>query len=272
MNSLHNTLFFRDCINYIPGRITRQGASVIVNEMSDNNYKSFSTESDINVNMRDTAGNATRITHIWAKYQGDLDRYIGTPTGGRGAAFTRRPVPTEVTNYEGSTVSLEVDGYKHDLFELETPITAADIRLQFTGTDVHIYALMLLELGLEINANGDFSRIIPHKNDRTGQIHENQRGGVKYVPPIGAEREKNEYDLTLLSIDDLDPGIATNILYKAFLAWREANRNCFFAREFTRFPDEVMPVTLPDRRTTIEPRSQRHKSVGDRVPFQVWER
>ena len=269
--SIHNTLFFRDCINYIPGRITRHGASVIINEMSDNNYKTFSTESDINVNMRDLAGNATRITHIFAKYTGVLDQFVGTPTGGSGTAFTRQ-VPTEVTNFEGTTVSLEVDGYKHDLYELQTPITATDVRLQFTGTNVQICALMLLDLGLEINANGDFSRILPHKNDRTGQIHEGTRGGVRYVPRIGAAREKWEYDLTLLSIDDPDPGIATYILYKAFLAWREVNRNCFFAREFTRFPDEVMPVTLPDRRTTIEPRSQRHKSVGDRVPFQVWER
>ena len=267
--NLHNTLFFADCINYIPGRITRNGAPVIINQMSDNNYRTFSSENDINVNMRNIAGNATRITHIFVKYIGDLTQIVGTPSGGTGSPFTRQ-VPTEVTNYEGSTVSLEVDGFKHDLYELETPITATDVRLQFTGTGVEICALMLLELGLEIHANKDWLVENPVKVDRTGEIHENPRGGIRYVPRLGTDREKWRYALTLIS--NPDPHYGSMIRYKEFLAWKEANRNCVWSREFTRHPDEVMPITIITLETEIQPRSQTWKGGGENVPFQVAER
>ena len=85
--------------------------------------------------------------------------------------------------------------------------------------------------------------------------------------PIGVEREKWEYDLTLLSIDGV-----TEILYNDFLAWKEAHPNCGFAREFTRFPEEVLLVTFPDTVTEIQPRSAQYKGAGDRVPFRVVER
>ena len=102
-------------LNYIPGRVKRHGAAVIVNEMTDNSYRTHSTETDIDVDVRIGAVNATGVTHIFLKYRGDLTSYVATPNSG--TAVTRE-VPTEVTNWEGKTVSLEVDGFKHDLFEL----------------------------------------------------------------------------------------------------------------------------------------------------------
>ena len=262
--SINNTLFFKDPINYIPGRVKRHGTSVIVNQMTDNSYRTHSTETDIDVDVRDRSSVATGVTHIFLKYQGDLTRYVVTPNSG--SAITRT-VPTEVTNWEGSTVSLEVDGFTHDLFALSSRKTAESVRLQFTGSNLKIYAMMLLEVGLEIDANKDWSRIHPVKVDRTGVLHQNTGGGLYRDAPIGAEREKWEYDLTLLSIDG-----TTEILYKAFLAWKAAYPNCAFSREFTRFPDEVMLVTFPQLETRIQPRSDLYKGAGDRVPFRVAER
>ena len=267
--SLHNTLFFRDPMSYIPGRVTRHGTSVRINTATDNSYRTFSTETDIAVNIADAIGNPTAVTHVFAKYKGDLDRYVGTPTGGSGSAFTRT-VPTEVTNFEGKRVSLEVDGYKHDLFEIPSPVTATSMRLQFTGTNLEIYAFMLLEFGLEIHANKDWAVENPIKVDRTGQIHRNTRGGIRRVPRIGSGREKWEYDLTLIS--NPDPNYGSMIRYKEFLAWKEQNPNCAFAREFTRFPDEVMLVTFPQLETRIQPRSETWKGGGENVPFRVAER
>ena len=261
--SIHNTLFFKHPINYIPGRVKRHGTSVIVNKMTDNKYTRFSTETDIDVDVRRN-GAATDVTHIFVKYRGDLTRYVVTPTGG--SAVTRT-VPTEVTNWEGKTVSLAVDGFKHDLFELSSKMTAETVRIQFTGTGVQIYALMLLEVGLEIDANKDWSRIHPVKVDRTGVLHQNTGGGLYRDAPIGAEREKWEYDFTLLSIDG-----TTEILYKDFLRWKAAYPNCAFSREFTRFPDEVMLVTFPQLEMRIQPRSDLYKGAGDRVPFRIAER
>ena len=262
--SIHNTLFFKHPKNYITGRVKRHGTAVLVNAMTDNKYTTFSTETDVNVDIRDRSGAATGVTHIFVKYRGDLRRYVVRPNSG---SPVTRTVPTEVTNWEGSTVSLEVNGFKHDLFELSSPMTAETVRMQFTGTNVEIYALMLLELGLEIHANRDWSRIHPVEVDRTGRVHRNPRGGLRYVQQIGATREKWEYDLTLLSIDG-----TTEILYKDLLRWKGAYRNCAFSREFTRFPDEVMLVTFPDLRIPIQPRSNQYKGAGDRVPFRIAER
>ena len=262
--SIHHTLFFSDPINYVPGRVKRHGASVIVNEMTDNSYRTHATETDIDVDIRDRTGVATGVTHIFLKYRGHLRRYVATPNSG---APVTRTVPTEVTNWEGNTVSLEVDGFKHDLFELSAKMTAESVRLQFTGANLEIYALMLLEQGLEIHANRDWSRIHPVKVDRTGVLHQNTGGGLYRDAPIGAEREKWEYDLTLLSIEG-----TTEILYKDFLRWKAAHPNCAFSREFTRFPDEVMLVTFPQLATRIQPRSDQYKGAGDRVPLRIAER
>ena len=262
--SIHNTLFFKDPINYIPGRVKRHGTSAIVNEMTDNSYRTHATATDMDVDIRDRRGVATGVTHIFLKYQGDMTRYVVTPNSG---SARTRTVPTAVTNWEGATVNLEVDGFKHDLFELASTMTAETVRIQFTGTHLKIYALMLLEVGLEIAANKDWSRIHPVKVDRTGVLHQNTGGGLYRDAPIGAEREKWEYDLTLLSIDG-----TTAIRYKDFLRWKAAHPNCAFAREFTRFPDEVLLVTFPQVATRIQPRSDLYKGAGDRVPFRVAER
>ena len=262
--SIHNTLFFKDPINYKPGRVKRHGTAVRVNAVTDNRYTTFSTETDLDVDIRDAAGHATRVTHIFLKYKGTLPLYTVTPANG---SAVPRTVPTAVTNWEGAPVSLTVDGYTHDLFALTVPIDAKSVRIQCTGSNLEIYTLMLLEKGLEIHANRDWSRILPWKADRTGRIHQNPRGGIRRVQPIGAEREKWEYDLTLLSVDG-----TTELRYHAFLAWKAAHPNCAFAREFTRFPAEVMLVTFPELRTQIQPRSARYKGAGDRVPFRVAER
>ena len=237
---------------------------MLVNQATDNNYNSFTTETDLDIDISD-GSNPTAVTHLFLKYKGQLTSYTVTPTGGTGSPFTRT-VPVEVQNWEGSTVSLEVDGYKHDLFEVPSGITGTSLRLQLTGTDVRIFNLFVLELGLEINANGGFSRIHPVEVDRTGRVHRFPRGGLRYVEQIGATRNKWEYDLVLLST------VATEFPYKDLLRWISAYPNCAFAREFTRKPDEVMLVTFPQLEKRIQPRSDLYKGAGDRVPFRVAER
>ena len=263
--TLNNTLFFKDPKNYLPGRIRRHGTGVVINTATDNDYNSFTTETDLDIDISDGV-NPTAVTHLFLKYKGALTTYTITPLGGTGAPFMRT-VPVEVQNWEGDTVSLEVDGYKHDLFEVPAGITGTSLRLELTGTNVQIFNLFVLELGLEINANGDWSRIHPVEVDRTGQVDRFAGGGLRYVEQIGATRNKWEYDLTLLSIDG-----TTEILYKEFLRWKAAYRNCAFSREFTRFPDEVMLVTFPQLETRIQPRSALYKGAGDRLPFRVAER
>ena len=160
-------------------------------------------------------------------------------------------------------------GFKHDLYEITATTTAKSVRMQFTGSNLRIYALALLETGLEINTNGAnraFSRIEPRLTDRTGRLVEDRRtGGVRWVEKLGASREKWLVDLQIEFKRNV------TVTSKEFTYWRAANRNCFFANEFSRNPDEVYPAAFTDLEIA-NPYRNRWKGLGRRVPCQIGER
>ena len=142
--------------------------------------------------------------------------------------FVDRVIPTTVSPDEGGSVPTTLDGFQHWFYELPSAISASEVRLRFRGaaSSRRVYALMLLEEDIHINANRDYSRIIPHRDDRTGRLHRNPRGGVKRVKPIGADRQKWELDFSVMFVPGIQPMTA-----KEFLSWMEANLNFVFARE-----------------------------------------
>ena len=264
--SINNVIFFRDCINYQAGRITEHGTTTVVSEMSDNSYDTSSTVTDIDINMEDANGSPTAIDAVFIKYQGSISQYVFTPTGGTGSAFTRT-VPTTVDTYEGTTTDLTVDGFEHDLYELTTDTTATSVRMEFTGTP-SIYALMLLESGVEITTNGtgrSFSRIVPVRVDRTGSLRRMPNGGIRRVQPIGATRRKWEVDL------QIEFRRNATVTAKDFTYWQERNENCVFANEFSRNPDEVYPAAFMDLEMA-SPYRTLWKPQGKRIAFRIGER
>ena len=264
--SINNVIFFRDCINYQAGRITEHGTTTIISEMSDNSYSTYSSQNDIDINMEDANGSPTAVDAVFIKYQGNLSSYVFTPTGGTGSAFTRT-VPTTVDTYEGTTTDLTVDGFEHDLYELTTDTTATSVRMQFTGTP-SIYALMLLESGVEITTNGtgrSFSRIVPVRVDRTGSLRRMPNGGIRRVQPIGATRRKWEVDL------QIEFRRNATVTAKDFTYWQERNENCVFANEFSRNPDEVYPAAFMDLEMA-SPYRTLWKPQGKRIAFRIGER
>ena len=265
--SLDNVIFFRDPVNYQDGRITQHGTTTVVSEMSDNSYSTSSSETDIDINMENAAGGATRIDAISLRYTGDISQYVFTPTGGIGSAFTRT-VPTTIDTYEGTQNSLEVDGFTHDLYEITADTTATSVRLQFSGSNIRIYALMLLESGVEITTNGtgrSFSRIVPVRVDRTGSLRRMPNGGIRRVQPIGATRRKWEVDL------QIEFRRNATVTAKDFTYWQERNENCVFANEFSRNPDEVYPAAFMDLEMA-SPYRTLWKPQGKRIAFRVGER
>ena len=263
--SIHNTLFFKDPANWETGRTVRHGTSVIVPETTDDDFQTFTTETDLSLNIAD-GSTPTAVDYVSIKYKGDLTRYTVTPSGGTGTAFTRT-VPTTVQNYEGDTVSLEVAGFKHDLFEVPSPMTATSLRLQLTGVGVEVYSLMILELGLQIHANRDWGRILPIRVDRSGFVRQNRRGAVWYAQRLGATRNKWEYDFEFLS-----RAWRSDVLYREVLSFKEASPNCAFSREFTRYPEEVLRVTFSDTEVPVALRNPQWKGGGDRMPIRLRER
>ena len=191
MPTLHDTLLFYECRNYNDDndRITVRGATTPVPEMVDNDYTTYSSEDDVDASIVDADGNATRVDAVFIKSKG-VDSYAGTPTGGSGSGWTGRSIPDTVENYEGADIDTEIHGFQHDLYLLPTHFTAESVRLQFTGTDIEIYEVMLLELGFEIDANISYQDMDFNRVDRAGSVPENQSGAGQRVSVLGAERQK----------------------------------------------------------------------------------
>ena len=259
--TLHNSLFFRNALNYEPDRITRRGSSDIITEMSDNNYHTYSDEASVVMDMRDTNGNATRITHIFVKGRG-LDDYAFRPIGGSGTGFTGRSIPTEITNYEGTDVRTTISGYQHDLYELPNPVTATSVEMDFAGADRKVFAVMLLDLRWQLAANSQFTQIEFNKVDRTGELIQNPTGRTRRAPSFGGSRFKWE---------GLYTAIFQGATLPAFHKWIEENLNFAFAMEFSRYPARVFPATFPAFRL---PNGYRTlvKSSGEWTQFRVAER
>ena len=259
--SLHNSLFFRSPINYDGDRISQRGTSTIIREMTDNNYDTFSTEADIDVDMSDGDGNPTSIDYIFVKYKGTLTAYTATPTGGIGGAFTRN-VPEMIQRFEGGQTDLEVNGWKHDLFPLASQVTAKSVRMQFTGTDLEIYALMLLEIGLEIDANSSYVDIGFNLVDRGGRIDTSVGGRGRRGPGLANERWKWNYNFGVI-MDSAAMDTLRN--------WMEENPNFAFSPEFSRDPEQVFPAYFPSASVRGEYFTPLKRN-GEQVQFRVSER
>ena len=235
MASLSSTLIFKPAINYDGDRVTVRGASTLVNEMTDNNYATFSTETDVDMDVSDGT-NATKIDAIFLKTK-NVDSYSFTPSGGAGDAFTDRDIPSTYETVDGRDQSAVVNGFQHEIYPLPSQVTATSVRLQFTGTHIRVYAVMLLELVAELK-DGEFLETQPDKVDRTGRVQSFPDGSVDRVSPLGAARWKWETQC-LLKIG------SRNTTYDApheFLALKAANPEIVFIPEASRYPERAYPA------------------------------
>ena len=265
--SLHNTLFFKECVNYFEdgGRVSEHGnPSNIIRAVADNDYKTFSTETDYNINIA-VGGNPTRVDAVCVKGTG-IEGHSAEPTGGSGSGYTNRMMPSTVKNWEGTAVSTTVFGLQHDLYLLDSHFTATNVRLRFTGPDVKITEILLLEFGMEIDANGDFTQIDPDSVDRSGRIDEGPGGRLRYSAPLGGERDKWEVDCTVRVV----PGKTLLETPEEFLYWRADNRNHVFCMEPSRFPWRIFPAVFVGKSVPIRYRTD-SKTSGEILSFRVAE-
>ena len=265
--SLHNALFFRECVNYRDsgGRVSKHGnVSNILRAVADNDYETFSTETDYAVNIA-VGTQPTRVDAVFVKSTG-VASYSGVPSGGSGSGWSSRPIPATVKNWEGADVNTIVNGFQHDLYLLPQHFTAKTVRITFAGTNVHIYELMLLEFGLEIDANSDFTEISPDFVDRTGVVQTLTGGGLLYDPTIAKERNKWEIDYTV----KVTPNRTLLQTPEEFLYWRAENRNHVHAQEPSRFPWRVFPATFLRERVPVRYRTD-DKLGGEVLNFRVAE-
>ena len=269
MPSIHNTLIFREPHHILKNksRVTEHGNPAnVIEAVGDNDYTTFSDVIDYNINIA-SDGNPTRVDAVFVKGKG-VTRYEGTPTGGSGTGWRQRIIPDTVTNYEGDTVDTTIDGFQHDLFLLPSPFTATSVRLQFAGTGIEIYEIMLLELGVEIDANeSDFLEIQPIQVDRTGSVDISDSGQLSRDPGDSNARHRRNTDATIKVI----PGVSLIQNVDEFLFWLEDNPHFVLAEEFTRHPKWVYPAINGSTRIQVRYLTD-FKPNGYAVPFRILER
>ena len=265
---LQSTLFFKPSITYDSDRVTVHGTTRIVREMTDNNYETYSSENDVAINTADADGNHPTTIHFIALKTKKVDAFSFEPTGGTGVGFRDRPMPTRFVATGGEDIPTLVNGFQHELYPLPEPVTATSVRMQFHGTDIEIYAVMLLELIVEI-PDGDFLDILPDKVDRTGEIIDFPDGGVDRGDVIGAERWKWE---TQYVLEVLPEGTAFETVPKV-RKFISDHPHIVHAEEPARHPGRIYPAEMVSLEISEEYQSKRgYRTAGSIVPFRVHER
>ena len=265
--SLHNALFFKECINYFDngGRVSEHGnASNIIREVADNDYQTFSTVTDYAIDMSRN-NQPTRVDAVFIKSKG-VTRHSGTPTGGSGSGWTDVDLPSTVKNWEGTDINTTVLGFQHHLLLMDQHFTATSVRVRFEGTNVELYEIMLLEFGISIDANGDFTEIATNFVDREGVIHSDPGGGIAYDSSIGDQRDKWEVDYVVRVV----PGKTMLETPEDFLYWRAKNRNHVFCMEPSRFPWRIFPAVFVGKSVPVRYRTD-DKLAGEVLNFRVAE-
>lgn len=263
----HNILFFKECVNYIGGgdRVSVHGdAAVVVRAAADNDYNTFTTERDLVVDMA-VNGSPTRVDAVFIKGK-DILRHSATPQGGTGSGYNNRTMPATVRNWEGTEVSTNVYGFQHDLHLLPVPWTATSVRMQFTGNGAKIYAVMLLEFGLEVDANGDLTEIETDMVDRANVVHQTPGGRLSRSRAIGNERPKWETNYVVKVV----PGKTALRSVEELLYWRAENPNLVHAQEPSRYPARVYPASFLMDRVPVRLRTE-NKLDGESVNIRIAE-
>ena len=262
--SLHNALFFKEYVNS-GNRVTVHGSPTdIVRAAVDNDYRTFSNVTDYAIDMSRN-NQPTRVDAVFIKSKG-ITRHSGTPTGGSGTGWTNEALPETVENWEGTHISTTVLGFQHHLLLLDQHFTATSVRVQFEGTNVEVYEILLLEFLLEIDANGDFTDISPDYVDRSAVIHPSPGGGVQRSSSLGAERPKWETSYVVKIV----PEKTLLESVDEFVYQMGENPNIVHAQEPSRYPARIHPASFLLKRVPTRLRSD-DKLQGDVVQFRVGE-
>ena len=263
------TYFFDTPLNYGGGR--SQFRSV-----ADNDYATYTDQTSMLLHI-DTAGDgsgtARNFTDIFIKCSG-VASYTAAFTDGVNIPSPSpfpRTLPATVKNDSGDAVSTIIDGYQHDLHNLwgdesTAKPKAKSITLTFTGSNVRIYEVMVLDRLLTLNADGGFSRI-EYDSLETGSYETDLRGQRSYVPALGGTRDKWTCNLTL---DSRRTATGRDTIADDLIHFIRRYKNFVFAPEYNRYPDRVFPAGWGDAQTAIRYIS-RWKGAGRKISFSVRE-
>lgn len=220
-DSQQKYLFFNDCRHLNNNRVTRSDGSIDY-DATDNDFQTYSEATELTFDVSLENGDPSHTTHIFLKSTGITAYAVQTRIGNTWA--TQQTVTPDQRTYRG---------WDNSLVKLDTTLTATQIRLVFTGTDIKIAEVMLLE-----HAGGlvSMSDLLPIKRDRTGVVQQTQSGTVERTKTEPTSRFKWQLNFSAVF------GHNNSHFLEDFLDWINANPNFTFAERAEDKPWRVYPA------------------------------
>ena len=258
-----STLFFEPALN--PQSVVNDGR-----------LDTFSTSAvqTINVDALQTGIGAARpFTHIFVVSEG-ATAYGLSASGGNFIGLNvslhtyKTGNATDLKDSSGYDVNPVINGKHYDLFHVDsgTPnkYTAKYLTLTFTGSNIKIYQVLVLNAVLEISDDG-FSDV--QFNQQLAGIEQvSARGRRSVAPGIAGDRAKHR--LTLVS--EPEQGDRTDKVARAINAFFEQYPVFVFSLEYERYPDLVFPAMNGEQQISSRYRST-WKAMGRRSNFVIQE-
>ena len=216
-----------------------------------------------------TATTNTTINFIWIKGSGITNYTLSVPTGmGSGMGVAAQVIQPTVTTPDGQIVNTTINNIQHELLDLSNLTTdgtldCVEAQLVFTGVNVRIYEIMLLESLLYINPEGNFTNIESTYIDNTLN-QTNIRGESIRIRSL-ASRPKWSVNYTIHFRND------SIVDYTTFSNLINNNHNFVFSQQYNKYPERVYPATWGGTNFSQRYFSRRISS-GNLVDFQIQER
>ena len=266
------TNFLYSPIHYKQGRqafAIRTNFRVPAPEVQDNDYRTYSTETDFIIQtFGRTATAPTVVDYVFVKSSGVASYSLSAPSGsGTGVGFVNRSIP-DYTSADGITVDTfyrDAEGrvIQHDFFPLGNDrLITTEVELNFTGTAVRIYEIMLLQGILVVTPERLFNGI-EHTNVSNSIAKTNIRGDNFNIRSLASRSKWSSRYTAFFTLD-------TEIPLETMIDVIERNKNFVFAPEWNRFPTRVYLSTWG---TTTFPARYRSRYIngGTMLDFEVLE-
>ena len=233
-------------IHYLRGRnaySVTSGVKTPAPEVQDNDYRTFSTETTISIDTFGVNQNTPSvINYVFVKCSGVSNYSLTVPAGaGSGGGFANRVI-SEYTEADGITVDTfyaDARGriIQHDFAPLNATqrLTATEVQLNFTGSDIRIYEIMLMQGILVIQPEELFTNI-EHTRVSNSISKTNIRGENFNIRSLASRSKWSSRYTAFFSLD-------TELAQETLIEVIENNKNFVFVPEWNRFPPRVYLAT-----------------------------
>ena len=229
-------------------------------EAGDNDRSTSTSESTVVCDIRDPDGNATEFDHIFVKCSG-ADAYEIILDGGSQGIRTIPAAIEAGAEPPISDISITRDGYQHDLLALETAISGASVSLTFTGSDIKINEVLILNRSVVTNQN--YARLDHSKIDVNSNLNQGTSGEVSRILSTRGDRLRWRSDCSVEFVDIDEDG-------EVFLNWINANRHVVIAHDPQLFPWRVYRARFLGSRYN-NPYLSKVLDQGESLSFQIQE-